>query len=630
MGSGCSGQMGTADVNQHGGERHKDGDSNVVLELVTDFEAADRPWNIVETVPRASRIDDDDHGKMGSPVFADAARVGLQVYVILDGHWWAGEVTCVSRSNDDDKLEVRLFGAKKNTPGVLVNLTTAQFRVRRAPSSFFTVGARLEVLDQFVSRKTKRYKEKWRQAKVVAYDGTSTAVKKVEISFEGWGQQHNIWLDVVADASRLRPHIDHSPRDWAMSYFRGGRVGLNNMGNTCYMNVAIQCLAHIRPLALYFLTGEYKRDLNKERSTTKGRIALAFAQVVTMLWYGCDSHSCNPSSLKKAMGHLNREFAGYKQHDAQEFLCFLLDALHEDLNRIDEPTPYEELDKRETESTDEFSERCWRYDKARSNSYIKDLFCGQLHSTITCRECGAVSTCFDPFWNLSVPITKMKHVTIESCIAKFSKTEELKDDDMYYCGNCKAHRVCSKTIRVWRSPRVLVLHLRRFAQRGTRFHKTNAEIDFPLKGLNMAPFWRNGAADHDASAAGSASNGDAASRQHMLYNLNSFASHIGVANDGHYVATCQCLGADDSKTQQWMLYNDEQVDGLTRINKRKAYILFYMRAESEDEYTVPSSTNNDAPTDANAAPAHTLMRTSTPNTEARFSGPAIGSNSVLV
>ena len=123
----------------------------------------------------------------------------------------------------------------------------------------------------------------------------------------GWGEHHNVKLDVVSDASRLRPHVEHAPRTLSMSYFRGGRVGLQNMGNTCYMNVALQCLAHIRPLALYFLSGRYKQDLNRERSQTKGKIAEAFGKVVTLLWYAGDEYAGSPAELKNAMSDFNSQ-----------------------------------------------------------------------------------------------------------------------------------------------------------------------------------------------------------------------------------------------------------------------------------------------------------------------------------
>lgn len=600
MGSGCSSNGdGSEDSSQYASEGLRGGQRRKVgLEMVDDPSVSSRPWQINEKVALISTgfaSNSENSGESPStPVVASMMRRFSHVYVILDGQWWAGEVTRVSQSGKDDKMEVRLFGAKRNAPAVVVNLTSAQYRLRHAPSGdFFALDARLEVLDQFVSKKTKRYKEQWRSARIAARDAEARVVQKVQIAFDGWGPQHNIWLDVVKDASRLRPHIDHAPRGWALSYFRGGRVGLNNMGNTCYLNAALQCLAHIRPLALYFLSGQYKQDLslNRERSSSKGKIAVAFAQVVTMLWYGRDEHSVSPSALKKAMSHINSQFAGYRQHDAQEFLCFLLDALHEDLNRVETPAPYEELDRRQGESVADFSDRCWHYDRARSDSYVKDLFCGQLHSTITCRECGAVSTCFDPFWNLSIPIPKTKGAgdgarpTVESCIRAFSTTEELDGDDMYFCGKCKTHCVSSKTIKVWRAPRVLVLHLRRFAQRGSHFHKANAPVDFPVQGLNLGPY-----IEHEASAQSPAFESQTQdtdgplNRHEVVYNLNSFASHIGVANDGHYLATCQCPGPGPEASRQWVLFNDDLVEPVGQIAKKKAYLLFYIRAHREDEY----------------------------------------------
>ena len=86
------------------------------------------------------------------------------MYVILDGQWWAGAVTRVmTRARGHSKVELRLFGAKKNTPCVVVNLTTAHYRLRQPPSQggFFAIGAPLAVLDQFISKKTKRWVGGW-------------------------------------------------------------------------------------------------------------------------------------------------------------------------------------------------------------------------------------------------------------------------------------------------------------------------------------------------------------------------------------------------------------------------------------------------------------------------------------
>ena len=73
----------------------------------------------------------------------------------------------------------------------------------------------------------------------------------------------------------------------------------------------------------------------------KGEIARAFGELMKNLWSGSFTYVV-PRNFKMAVGRFAPSFSGYAQQDSQELLTFLLDGLHEDLNRI-KKKPYIEI-----------------------------------------------------------------------------------------------------------------------------------------------------------------------------------------------------------------------------------------------------------------------------------------------
>lgn len=71
---------------------------------------------------------------------------------------------------------------------------------------------------------------------------------------------------------------------------------------------------------------------------TKGELSTFFAKMLQNLWFGTES-AFAPTKLKKAIGKFQPMFSGYNQHDSSELINYLLDGLHEDLNRVKEK-PY--------------------------------------------------------------------------------------------------------------------------------------------------------------------------------------------------------------------------------------------------------------------------------------------------
>ncbi|XP_076438634.1 ubiquitin carboxyl-terminal hydrolase 2-like [Babylonia areolata] len=386
--------------------------------------------------------------------------------------------------------------------------------------------------------------------------GTSGGVRGEGGRHEGGGGGVHHQLD--SSSSRISSHSSSSSssQNSKGSERDGGKIGLRNLGNTCFMNSVLQCLSNTRPLLEWCLNNDYTADINTTTSSMKGGLVKAFASLMKSLWRESSPESyVSPNTFKTQIQKFAPRFMGYSQQDSQEFLRYLLEGIHEDVNRIKvKPKPssldYNRLDKKNDRDK---AKEYWNAYLTRDSSHIVDIFVGQLKSELKFVDCGHRSVTFDPFWDLSLPIPKSgSDQSLDNCLRLFMKEEELEAEERPMCAKCKMRRSCTKSFSIQRFPRILVFHLKRFSQE--RYgRKLNSLVDFPVKGLDLSDYSSEGG-------------------QKVTYDLYAVSNHSGSVHSGHYTAMCR-----NPYTGEWHTFNDTRVSG-ARCNQAvssEAYLLFY-------------------------------------------------------
>jgi len=201
-------------------------------------------------------------------------------------------------------------------------------------------------------------------------------------------------------------------------------AGIRNYANTCFMSVMLQCFMSVPDLVQHFSTESYIKEISERASEQQRELAAAVAELVEAM---CKKQCVGVERLYTICKRLKKDLFGDAKHqDAQEFFSFLVDQLHDAFKRQDQ------------------------------SSTLRSLFQGDIHSTLTCTRCGALSHSDDPFWVLPLAI---KGNSIQELLADFEAPEYLCGDEQWRCPNCSMLVDATKRCKL-RLPKVLVIHLR--------------------------------------------------------------------------------------------------------------------------------------------------------------------------
>lgn len=406
-----------------------------------------------------------------------------------------------------------------------------------------------------------------------------------------------------------------------------GHCGLRNLGNTCFMNSALQCLSNVQTLTDYFLI----YDINK-----KNTLVNEYKKFITHVW-NKTQESFEPWSIKKYVSQIAPRFAGYSQQDAQEFMTFLLTQLHEDLQNIngknkEKTTIISELfhgqieaittcltcNKEErTPNVITFipvslikSKRLFTIHYLHHNSdtfnvevfaagQVKDLvlaFCNTLKSkhypsvdglfghirafsNVNPEEEFTFDTPLDNILETELNFTRCKTsrnylpkttknstLDLYDCLREFFMLEFL--DGEWYCNTyCHKPTYAVKKMNLTIPPRVLIIQFKRFDDEYANGGKLNMLVNYPLNGLDLSSLVAN--------------NEDNKILDPLLYDLVAISNHTGTMTGGHYTTTARKLG-----TNEWYNFNDTSVsrENSNNIITASAYLLVYMKRDCKENY----------------------------------------------
>ncbi|XP_053664790.1 ubiquitin carboxyl-terminal hydrolase 3-like [Anopheles marshallii] len=374
-------------------------------------------------------------------------------------------------------------------------------------------------------------------------------------------------------------------------------VGLRNLGNTCFMNSVLQSLSNIQEFSCYFNTMPALEMKHKQKSYHSRSIKETMDDVFVVeelrkvllnLSQGGDGSkgAISPECLFLVIWKVVPQFRGHRQHDAHEFLRYMLDRLHTELQQVSFPVELSAQKAGEHKNPYNVSGLSHLQAKGR-NSIVTNVFGGVLQSEVRCLICGMESKKHDPFLDLSLDIPEKfyskDHASdgggngvdatsggaapvchIADCLSSFTEVEELAETELYYCNSCKCKQKSTKRFWIRRLPNVLCLHIKRF--RWNNFYRTKIDlrIAFPINALDMSQFVLN--------------NGPETRRSNSscnIYDLAAVIVHHGNGSScGHYTSFAINNGV-------WMHFNDHTVKEVnsTAVAECKPYILFYIKRD---------------------------------------------------
>jgi len=359
--------------------------------------------------------------------------------------------------------------------------------------------------------------------------------------------------------------------------------GFVNLGNTCFLNATLQCLAYL-PTFCQCVANLSSVPSGKKKSNGQ-KVTMHLKNLLRSV-HGLDGdikHSPYTPAIARSISLLGGGNHGYKfrqgrQEDAHEFLVHLLDAMN------DGELKAAGIDQNKSG---------WRDDlpisRLDETTLTHRMFGGYLRSQVRCTKCKYNSNTYDPFLDLSLEVSGKKVGNIHDALAEFTRKETLDAANKWKCSGCKKKVCATKQLTIFRPPLTLCIQLKRFSFGsgfgGFMHHQGYGHFSGKGMGMRKGGSKIQKSIEFPATMKLPLSDG-----RKCEYVLTGVVIHVGgCATSGHYTAFVRRMGTPNKS--EWLNMDDSFVDSVSEKTVlrhiKDAYVLFYCRKEVQLELPLP-------------------------------------------